>query len=622
MTRCLVPSFALAIAGTLLFPAPPLLAQQGQPLQGKRAYDALIKAVGPDTVTVGGRVYVAAPRRGEFLPGGLSGGYSTKTVQLPNGQRVEVIDPDRPLALTRKSAGGASAAVLDGIWEGKGRELGDGRTVPLIMELRTSGGAIKGHVAAATYPKPDEFQVAGAFDGTRLQARGQGPLTKGIAWDRVATTVDLALTSEGRLEGSVVMVFGSSDPGLIRPKGPLSYQATFTRRRGNPALAAASSPPQVAAKPPTRPGPARSSGGDRKTHPNRGSGPALRGEDDGMNADSSSGRKKPSDGPRLSRGGAALSPDSSRGRKEPTGGRQLAGNDDGMNADRPGRIPGSKLGIIVPAVGLGGPSLPAVRPPGWPQDLSGPNAFQDLGVAISREPGFPRRGTDIQKASYVFDRMREAVSQYGLRAAQASGTDDVRVAAGRPEIAKPAGTLAGAAVGAKLGTPGGLIGVGAGAVLGGAAGYFAGDRLSGGDDPENNGGFKRSGLGNCGEFSYAFQSVLGGAGVDATVIYADSQANPGASKTNAGTDTALYVSQQLPKGERLPGNPPQSRRVFDWYRDTLHRQRGDSDRSWMNVPMTPADRRKSEADTDTWLQVLLPAKTYVKDQQHAVIYRP
>ena len=82
-----------------------------QTLRGDAAYQELLKLSDPaNIVTVDGRRYVRVPRAGQDLPGGYTGGFQRKTVRLPSGQIVEVIDPEQ-VSITKATGPGAPTAA-------------------------------------------------------------------------------------------------------------------------------------------------------------------------------------------------------------------------------------------------------------------------------------------------------------------------------------------------------------------------------------------------------------------------------------------------------------------------------------------------------------------------------
>jgi hypothetical protein len=115
----------------------------------------------------------------------------------------------------------------------------------------------------------------------------------------------------------------------------------------------------------------------------------------------------------------------------------------------------------------------------WPSSISGENGFLNLGKTIKNEPGFPVTGSDLKKARYVFSRLPEIVSTYGLKAGSGYPLSNIVIGLSRLySWAFP--------------------------------------------DPENADALKGYfGWGNCGEWSYAFSEMLAGAGVLNRVAYGD-----------------------------------------------------------------------------------------------------
>jgi len=188
------------------------------------------------------------------------------------------------------------------------------------------------------------------------------------------------------------------------------------------------------------------------------------------------------------------------------------------------------------------------QPSNWPASISGDNGFHDLGRAIALEPGFPKNGSDVDKARYVHGRLPEIAKTYGLTAATPS---------------RPHKSLAT-----------------------GATRLF--DEYFGGGDSENTGSLKGAlATGNCGEWSYAFSQILGGAGVVSRVVYGDKSPAPGSSWGHGGTDTTIIVEERT-------GDNEISRRVFDAYRSAWEGDSGaPTDRStkfYSDLPLTETDK--------------------------------
>ncbi len=205
----------------------------------------------------------------------------------------------------------------------------------------------------------------------------------------------------------------------------------------------------------------------------------------------------------------------------------------------------------------------------WPTELTmRDHSFLTIGKAIADEPGFPLNGNEIQKANYVYSRLPQVVDYYGLTAGTGSRVSDWTV--------------------------GGL-------------------RMFDGLDVEGSASLKSTlGRGNCAEFTFMFQDILKGAGVQGHVMYADNDPKKGFSQHFTGTDTALYVEERGPDGTVVC-------RVFDAFRATYHHQRDgkswkETISEWGDQPMRPSDRLKRDpGDLETWLEVL--EKKFVKGQQ-------
>lgn len=203
----------------------------------------------------------------------------------------------------------------------------------------------------------------------------------------------------------------------------------------------------------------------------------------------------------------------------------------------------------------------AAAPAGWPATISGQSGFNDLGKVIMREPGFPASGSPVEKARYVFSRMADAASTYGLK----SGS-------------------------------GGIV---SNTVIG----LY---RLT--NDPEGAECLKGAvGWGNCGEWSYAFSEILDGAGVVSRVAFGDSAGGAGASMGFGGTDTMVIVEERSPDGKL-------SRRVFDAFRAAFESGKeqptAESLKDWGDLPLTDGDRWQDETTT-SWQSVL--GKPFIKD---------
>jgi len=215
--------------------------------------------------------------------------------------------------------------------------------------------------------------------------------------------------------------------------------------------------------------------------------------------------------------------------------------------------------LIIAGVLIAGSG--AAAPAGWPTSISDQNGFSNLGKAIQNEPGFPAKGSDVEKARYIFSRMDEAATVYGLK----SGSG---------------GVISNTVIGLY--------------------------RL--GNDPEGAECLKGAvGWGNCGEWSYAFSEILGGAGVTNRVAFGDSSGGAGASLGFGGTDTMVVVEERSPDGKL-------SRRVFDVFRAAFHSGQNQptaaSLKEWGDLPLTDNDRWKDET-TVVWQGKV--GKPFVKD---------
>jgi len=202
----------------------------------------------------------------------------------------------------------------------------------------------------------------------------------------------------------------------------------------------------------------------------------------------------------------------------------------------------------------------------WPANVLSNTAFHDIGKAISNEFGFPTHGTEIEKARYAYSRLPEIVSKYKLKAGTGSKISDGLVWLGRQGDSR---------------------------------------------DGEEVYSMKSIGLGNCSEWSMAFQQILSGAGVQSKVVYADITPDPGFSDEFDETDTSLYVEDVKSDGTKV-------KRVFDPFRAVHHSQEDgnpvqDHLKKWGDRPLTEEDRMDRDKGTKTWQEVI--AKPYVKSQQ-------
>lgn len=222
------------------------------------------------------------------------------------------------------------------------------------------------------------------------------------------------------------------------------------------------------------------------------------------------------------------------------------------------------------------PSCQAASHSQWPTELTmRDHSFKKIGAAIANEPGFPSNGSEAEKATYIYSRLPQVVDYYGLTAGTGSRASDLTV--------------------------GGL-------------------RMFDGVDVEQVASLKSAfGRGNCAEFTFMFQDILTGAGVQGHVIYADNDPNPGYSQNFTGTDTALYVDETGPNGVVV-------RRVFDAFRAVYHHQKDgkswkEAIGEWGDQPMTSNDRlSRDPAHLDSWLETL--EKKYVKGQETETVLPP
>ncbi len=200
----------------------------------------------------------------------------------------------------------------------------------------------------------------------------------------------------------------------------------------------------------------------------------------------------------------------------------------------------------------------------WPVSIDSDTGFADLGNAIKREPGFPAHGSDVEKARYIHSRMGDVARKYGLKAGSGGLVSNV------------------------------VIGL---------------SRVGLNPDPENADGLKGSfGWGNCGEWSYAFSEILGGADVACRVIFADSARGTGHSAGFGGTDTTVIVEERSRDGKI-------SRRVFDPFRAAFHSATyvptDGTLKDWGDRPLTDADKWQGESG-DSW-QTMIGSKPFIKD---------
>lgn len=202
----------------------------------------------------------------------------------------------------------------------------------------------------------------------------------------------------------------------------------------------------------------------------------------------------------------------------------------------------------------------------WPASISGSAGFQDLGKAITKDPGFPAKGTDVEKARFVFSKLPEIAKKYDLEAGSGMPLSQAVIGLGR----------------------------------------F-------GSDPEDTGSLKGcTGWGNCGEWSYAFSEVLGGAGVQSKVAYGDKSGGTGASLAHGGTDTMVIVEERTPDGAI-------SRRVFDPFRAAFHgedaRPTAGTVAVWTDRPLTDNDKLPRDVGQTSWQSDPLIKKPFIKTRR-------
>jgi hypothetical protein len=273
------------------------------------------------------------------------------------------------------------------------------------------------------------------------------------------------------------------------------------------------------------------------------------------------------------------------------------------------------------------------RPGHWPLEMSGPEAFRALGKAIATEKRFKSKFCDIECAEYVFDRMRKAAAVYQLEANTAFGAATQLIA--RPNLfGGGVGVVGGALAGFFAPFTGGLslLVVTGTAVAAGAAGYTIGQHL---DDGENCASLKKGpgSRGNCGEWSYAFQAVLAGAGfAQAQVVYATPDPTPGQgpsvikrSAGYTGTDTAVLLNDTYLGAE----GPINVARIFDMFRQMLHLPTNQPSiaSTWANCPPTDREVNPSFGPQASWLGGKLGMdkegkmeKHYIKNVNNHVVY--
>jgi|GEM_PF-6515450 len=214
---------------------------------------------------------------------------------------------------------------------------------------------------------------------------------------------------------------------------------------------------------------------------------------------------------------------------------------------------------------LPAPARASGVPASWPPTIATSSGFKNVGQAIAQEPGFPKDGSPIDKANYIFSRMSAVATSYNLKAGSGWPIDSAIIQFYRTIETDPeaAGPLKG--------------------------GY---------------------GHGNCAEWSYAFSEILGGAGVVSQVMFGDNSNSQGHSLAFWGTDTALFVTETLPDGNT-------SRRVFDVFQAAFnsgsHQPTSATLQTWGNLPMSDADVTANDRaeGRKSWLSRV--GKKYAKD---------
>jgi hypothetical protein len=222
-------------------------------------------------------------------------------------------------------------------------------------------------------------------------------------------------------------------------------------------------------------------------------------------------------------------------------------------------------------------------PPDWLDDwkLKDPYAFCKLGERIKQLPGFQAANTPEERASYVFDRMREVAKLHNLRAASGGDVhqgslDEWRIGYYRGQrgpLLRAVGVsaLAGAAIGGAASRS--LIGAGVGFLGGGILGAIAAYRNQPkpGDDREGCPPLKFGGLGNCGDWAIAMQAALRCAGVDSKIVAADDSPDTAFSEGHEGTFTTVIVPD--PNDAALLQHP-EKWKYFDMYMHLSETEKG------------------------------------------------
>jgi hypothetical protein len=174
-------------------------------LENEAAYRELLARADPSQIVEHeGRRYVRAPQGVAGLPGGYDGGYERRMLNLPNGTEVEVIDPTRPLKITRREKDPAAVgkpsdrgpkieAALKKLGLGlSGKDL-DAGAVVRVRATDVANGKERPNSSRTTVwvdlSKPDQIrrsfetlkqatekrlQVAGPAGGSRMASYSQG----------------------------------------------------------------------------------------------------------------------------------------------------------------------------------------------------------------------------------------------------------------------------------------------------------------------------------------------------------------------------------------------------------------------------------------------------------------
>lgn len=206
---------------------PPEFEERG--IGGREAYDRVRQAAGAGrTVTVDGQVLVVAPSGWQGIPGGFDGAYTTRTVNLPDGSRVEVIDEVSiiekrpvPVGTPEQLSGPDAAAALSGPYnppvtakdgntyvpvpenlpdnvnlaahETLTVELADGSTVEVVDPNNVVVDRVRPpDASAAAAPAPATGAPAGPADASAAATPTPGDATTAAPADGAAATVPTA----------------------------------------------------------------------------------------------------------------------------------------------------------------------------------------------------------------------------------------------------------------------------------------------------------------------------------------------------------------------------------------------------------------------------------------------